>query len=308
MKTLLIVGVDTVVGANLAASWSDRARVIGLSTGPEINISGCEMGTCERASADVVRKWLNQTQATHVVYCGIASRSSWEPTAKTIDDPAASAWANGAAESGTHFTLISSDAVFSGPWMFHEENSKSLCASKNADAIRETEETISEICPKSLVVRTNAFGWSPMGLNGGWLEAMLTSLEHNDSADIDPISHATPILATDLADCLEAALEDELIGTYHIAGADRVSPHQFATQLAIAFELNAPQSRTVSELAARPLGFGRGETSLQTRLFRKEYDCSMPLVSEGITRLVEQQAAGFRSRLLGEGVFVSRAA
>jgi len=303
VKTLLIVGVETVVGANLAASWSDRARVIGLSAGPEINISGCEMGTCERASADVVRRWLNQTQATHVVYCGVASRSSWEPAAKTMEDPAASIWANGAAEAGAHFTLISSDAVFSGPWMFHEENSKSLCASKNADAIRECEEEVSESCPKSLIVRTNAFGWSPVGLNGGWLEALLTSLENNDSADIDPISHATPILATDLA-----ALEDELVGVYHIAGAERISPHQFATQLASAFELSAPQSRTVSELAARPLGFGRGETSLQTRLFRKEYDCSMPLVSEGIARLVEQQAAGFRSRLLGEGVFVSKAA
>lgn len=308
MKTLLIVGVETVVGANLAASWSDRARVIGLSTGPEINISGCEMGTCERATDEIVRRWLNQTQATHVIYCGIASRSSWEPMAKSMEDPAASIWAGGAAESGAHFTLISSDAVFSGPWMFHEENSKSLCGSKNADALREAEEEVSVVCSKSLIVRTNAFGWSPVGLNGGWLEGLLTSLENNDTTDIDPISHATPILATDLADCLEAALEDGLVGTYHIAGAERVSPHQFATLLASAFELNAPQTRTVNELAARPLGFGRGETSLQTRLFRKDYDCSMPLVSEGIARLVEQQAAGFRSRLLGEGVFVSKAA
>ncbi len=308
MKILLIVGVETVVGANLAASWSDRARVIGLSTGSEINISGCEMGTCERATADVVRKWLNQTQATHVVYCGVAARSSWETAPKSADDPAAITWANGAAESGAHFTLISSDAIFSGPWMFHEENSKSLCASKEADSIRETEEAVSEACPKSLIVRTNAFGWNPLGSNGGWVETLLTSLENNDTADVDPISHATPILATDLADCLEAALEDDLIGTFHIAGSERVSPHQFALQLASAFELAAPQSRTVNELAARPLGFGRGETSLQTRRFRKEYDCSMPLLSEGIARLIEQQTLGFRSRLLGEGVFVSKAA
>lgn len=308
MKTLLIVGVETVVGANLAAMWSDRMRVVGLSTRPNINVSGCEIGVCERMTADHVRKWVNQTQPTHVVYCGAAARSSWESATKSLDDSAASTWANGAAEAGAHFTLISSDAVFSGPWMFHEENSKSLCASKEADSIRETEEAVSEACPKTLIVRTNAFGWSPFGTNGGWIESLLTSLENNRSVELDPISHATPILATDLADCLEAALEDELIGTFHIAGSERVSPHQFVQKLATAFELTVPQSRTVRELAARPTGFGRGETSLQTRRFRNEYDCSMPLFSEGISRLVEQQESGFRSRVLGESICAGKAA
>ena len=308
MKTLLIVGVETVVGANLAAMWSDRMRVVGLSMKPNINVSGCEMGTCDRTTADAVRKWINQTQPTHVVYCGAAARSSWETAAKSLDDSAAFLWANGTAETGAHFTLISSDAVFSGPWMFHEENSKSLCASKEADAIRKTEEAVTEACPNSLIVRTNVFGWSPFGTNGGWIESLLTSLESDRAVELDPISHATPILATDLADCLEAALEDGLIGLFHIAGAERVSPHQFAQKLATAFELTVPQSRTVRELAARPSGFGRGETSLQTRRFRNEYDCSMPLFSEGIARLVEQQASGFRSRVLGESACAEKAA
>ena len=308
MKTLLIVGVETVVGANLAATWADRARVVGLSTGPDINVCGCEIGTCERATADTVRKWLHQTQPTHVIYCGAAARSAWESSAKSLDDSAARIWANGVAETGAHFTFISSDSLFSGPWMFHEESSTSLCSSGEAQSIRETEECVREGCPKSLIVRTNAFGWSPLGTNGGWIEAVLSSLENNRPDELDPISHGTPILATDLADYLEAALEDELTGTFHIAGAERVSPHQFARQLAAAFEFSAPHSRTVSELSARPTGFGRGETSLQTRKFRNEYDCTMPLLTEGIARLVEQQASGFRNRLKVECIRSGKAA
>ena len=136
----------------------------------------------------------------------------------------------------------------------------------------------------------------------------MTALENNQPIDLDPISHATPILACDLADYLEAALEDELAGVFHIAGAERVSPHQFARQLAMAFDLAAPHSRTIRELQTRPTGFGRGETSLQTHRFRGEYDCTMPLLSEGISRLLEQHRSGYRDRLAGETVLADKAA
>lgn len=309
MKNILIVGIETVVGANLAATWADRARVIGLSALPEIHVSGCETFHCDRSNGDTVRKWLNQTQASHVVYCGNAARSVWESPAKSLDNSAAGAWAAGTAEAGIHFTLISSDAIFTGPWMFHDENTEALCNSAEAKSIRTTEDHVREVCPKSLIVRTNAFGWSPVGTTGGgWIESVLTALENNRPIDLDPISHATPILASDLADYLEAALEDELTGVFHIAGAERVSPHQFARQLASAFELAAPHCRTVRELETRPTGFGRGETSLQSRRFRSEYDCTMPLISEGISRLLEQQQSGYRDRLAGEAVLASKAA
>ena len=308
MKTLLIVGLETVVGANLAATWSERTRVVGLSTGPEINVCGCETAICDRYAADTARAWLSQTQARHVIFCGAAARSAWEPATKSLNDSAAGQWAAGAAEVGAHFTLISSDAIFTGPWMFHEEGSLALCDSAEAKSIRATEDRVREACPQSLIIRTNAFGWSPIGAANGWLESVLTALEDNRSLDLDPISHATPILASDLADYLEAALDDELTGTFHIAGAERVSPHQFARQLALAFEFSAPESRTVRELSARPTGFGRGETSLQTRRFRNEYDCTMPLLSEGIARLLEQHRSGYRDRLSSEITCTDKAA
>ena len=308
MKNILIVGIETVVGANLAATWADRAQVVGLSTGPEIKVSGCETYPCDRSNGDSIRKWLHQAQAAHVIYCGGAARSSWESSAKSLDHSAVGAWASAAAEAGIHFTLISSDAVFTGPWMFHEENSAALCDSAEAKSIRATEDRVREVCPKSLIIRTNAFGWSPIGAAGGWLESMLAALESNQPIDLDPISHATPILASDLADYLEAALEDELTGLFHIAGAERVSPHRFVRQLSSAFEFAAPHSRTVRELQTRPTGFGRGESSLQTRRFREEYDCTMPLLSEGIARLLEQDRSGYRDRLAGEAVLTGKAA
>lgn len=299
MKTFLIVGVETVVGANLAASLCGQTRIVGVSAVSNINLPGCERATLERGSDDEIRNCLQQTRASHVIFCGAAARSTWEAGGKSIANSEASRWAAASAQEKRHFTMISSDAVFTGPWMFHDESSTAVCPSAEATEIRHTEAQVREACDRALIVRTNAFGWSPAGAKG-WLESLLSGLENHQSVELDPICHATPILASDLADYLEPALDDELAGVFHIAGAERVSPHQFARQLATAFEIGSPATRTMRELSARPTGFGRGETSLQTRLFRSEYDCAMPLLSEGLARLVEQNRSGYRDRLCGQ--------
>lgn len=307
MKTFLIVGVESVVGANLAASWSEVARVIGLREGSGRRLSGCDEAFLAEHSAEGLRQCLERTRATQVIFCGAAARSTWEPSGPSFANADAELWAVAAANADCHFTMISSDAVFTGPWMFHDEHCTALCPSLAATEIRRIESRVREVCAKSLIVRTNAFGWSPAGQQG-WLESLLSALENNRTLELDPICHATPILASDLADYLAPALEDELTGVFHIAGAERVNSYQFAKQLASAFELGTPASRTIRELAARPTGFGRGEASLQTRRFRTEYDCSMPMLSEGLARLVEQHRSGCRERLCGQTIRQSKAA
>lgn len=307
MKTYLIVGVESVVGANLAASWCGQTRVVGVSTGPSFSLPGCERATLERGNADAIHNCLQQTRATHVIFCGTAARSFWDPAGNTVENSHAALWAAATAQEKRHFTLISSDAVFTGPWMFHDEDSTATCPSSEATEIRQVETRVREACDNSLIVRTNAFGWSTSG-SRGWLETLLSGMENNQPLELDPICHATPILASDLADYLDPALDDELTGVFHIAGAERVSPHQFARQLASAFEVGSPATRTIRELAARPIGFGRGETSLQTRRFRSEYDCAMPLLSEGLARLSEQNRSGYRDRLCGQTTRQDKAA
>lgn len=299
MKTFLIVGIESVVGANLAATLCGQTRVVGISAGSNINVPGCERTTLERGTVEEIRNGLQQTRATHVIFCGSAARSTWEPVGKSPENFDAVLWAAATAQEKLHFTMISSDAVFTGPWMFHDETSTATCPSPEATAIRNVETRVREANDKSLIVRTNAFGWSPTG-SRGWLESVLSRLENSQPQELDPICHATPILASDLADYLEPALDDELTGVFHVAGAERVSPYQFARQLAAAFEFGSPVTRAIRELDARPTGFGRGETSLQTRRFRSEYDCAMPLLSEGLARLAEQARSGYRDRLSGQ--------
>jgi len=297
VKRLLIVGAETVVGANLATEASDRYQVVALTHEPRVSINGCEMLTVGR-DGQTPQEWLEDLQPDAVVLCGPASRSAWDAsTEPSLDENMATTageWAVAARSQECHFTFISSDAVFSGPWMFHDEESQAFCPSAGAQAIRQAEKRVTEQCPPALIIRTNAFGWSPTGSSTGWIDQILADLDRRSLQDYDFLRHGTPILATDLADILLRAIDENLGGLHHVAGAERVNPLQFATRLADHFELPWLAVRRAEESLDEPVvGFGASETSLQTKKIRKALCVAMPMLSEGLTRLRAQQQDGY---------------
>lgn len=300
MNKTLVVGIETVVGANLAAKLADDQVVVGVTDANGISIEGVELVQVAH-DADAIEQCLVDHAPDEVIYCGPEACSAWDPhSGASLSESSvetAAVWAAAAKEAAAGFTMISSDAVFTGPWMFHDEESLALCQSPEASLIRETEKRVAQACPSALIVRTNAFGWSPLG-ERGWLESLISDIENHQVLGCDFISHATPILATDLAGILCRAWDERLAGVYHIAGAERISPLQFAQRLADHFELPWLALRNEEEtLTERPSGFGAGETSLQTKTIRKALCVAMPMLSEGLGRLRAQQVDGFQERL-----------
>lgn len=303
MNKTLVVGIETVVGANIAAKLAEDQCVVGLAAARGVSIDGIEQVHLPH-NPDAIQQLIVDHAPDEVVYCGPESRSGWEPdcgdalSESTVE--AAAMWAAAAKEAAAGFTLISSDAVFTGPWMFHDEESLALCQSRAAALIRETEKRVTQACPSALIVRTNAFGWSPLG-ERGWLESLMADIENHQVLDCDFIGHATPILATDLAFILCRAWDEGLRGVYHIAGAERISPLQFAQRLADHFELPWLTLRDEETLNEVRTGFGAGETSLQTKTIRKALCVAMPMLSEGLARLRAQQVDGFQERIAPAG-------
>ncbi|MBL8849393.1 MAG: sugar nucleotide-binding protein [Planctomycetaceae bacterium] len=292
MNTSLVVGVDTTVGANCASRLADKRSVVGLSSNRGVSVDGCDTQLFDNENPSEAENWLSDVHPERVLYCGPAARSCWDPdTMNHMSagfDAAAARWAAAAQAAGAEFTMISSDAVFTGPWIFHDEESLAVCRSTQATAIRDAEKQVREACPNSLIVRTNAFGWAPTA-EGGWIERLLSTIENRRTVDCDCIRHATPILATDLAEILDRAWQEELTGVFHIAGAERVSPMQFAQRLADQFDLPWLSLRREQSLVELPQGFGVGETSLQTKKIRKALCVAMPMLTEGLARLHAQR-------------------
>ena len=297
MESLLVVGVDTVAGANLAACLSERYRIFTWSAGDRYDIPNCSAVD----PADAPRAIASRVRPDWIIYCGPASRSAWEPDlASAIDDSlvaSVEAWCSAAKEAQARFAMISSDAVFTGPWMFHDEESTGICDSFQAVTIRAAEQQACEIVPETLLIRTNTFGWSAAGDQQGWIESLLNEIESKRMVEQDHVRHATPILATDLAAIVERACLENLQGLYHVGGAERICPLKFAQRLADQFDLPWLSIRRESSVDEPARGFGAGECSLQTKRIRKALCVAMPLLSEGLSQLKEQAQNGYRERL-----------
>ncbi len=301
MDSVLIIGVEGVVGANLAAVISATRPVQGVARQSGLSpFTACDL--LPWGAATSCRDLVQRRRPQRIVYCGSGAESGWAgvaPRNEEVEDLAA--WLAAAGDVGAGFTLISSDAVFTGPWMFHAENSHSLCRSPEATLLRRLEEMVLTTRPDALVLRTHAFGWSPRGGRElSQLDAILSAMGLPPAQTWDGTRHASPLLATDLAEVLTAAWKAGLAGVYHVAGAERVNPLQFAQRLAHEFGVGCAPPATRNALIDPALGFGLGETSLQTRKVRRALGLSLPMLGEGLRRLHEQAVNGMRDRLIGQ--------
>lgn len=292
METVLIAGVETLFGANLAASLSGHQRVIGVAFQDDA-AAGVH---CSTTQPDAIRRELAMHHIDRVVYCGPGAESGWRDAVPTETDVARlEGWLAALDGQPAPFTYLSSDAIFTGPWMFHAENSASYCDSPAAKLLRRMEAAVTERRPDALLVRTHLFGWTPQ--KNGWVEHILTQLETQQTPTLDCVRHASPLLASDLVAVLLRAWQTGLTGTYHIAGAERVNPVLFARRLAHQFDKPFATIVGSESLSDRASGFGRGETSLQTRKIRRALGIGLPLLSEGLERLYQQHLDGERKRI-----------
>lgn len=302
MDKILVAGVNTVVGANLAEALSTQHPVVAVSFDSVVQLPNCESEPeIPRNKPTAVHDLMKRIQPSRIVLCGAGAHSSWDE--RTRPQPAdvahAKVWIDAAHAVGSHLTLISSDAVFTGPWMFHAENSHSLCTSDESELLRQIEQHASSTSADALIVRTHAIGWQA-GNHQGWLESMLSQLERGSVGSADFARHGTPMLATDLAEVLKKSWGSGLVGTHHIAGAERISPREFALRLAAHFRLPTPATPIAGSLVDRTTGFGCGETSLQTRKIRRALGIPLPLLDESLDKLYQQHLNGYRARLTGQ--------
>ena len=311
MKRVLVVGVDTIVGGNVALALAKHHRVAGLTKAEIPGIAGVETRLGIPETSEGIRRELAIASPDLVVVCGPASESLWSSAdGKTIDVDGLKAnrlWAQELAGTETGLIVISSDAVFHGPWMFHEESCSGVCHSAQASAIREMESQVQRACPSALILRTHAFGWSPDPVVG-WLENLLETIEAETPLRIPSANYATPIAAVRLAELLIAAWDRKLEGIYHVAGSERVNFRHFAHRLAQEFQLPRPQFRQAAEDVS-PHAFGQGETSLCSNRFRRAVGTSLPMLAESLHRLRDQTETGELELLKSEEfALASRAA
>jgi dTDP-4-dehydrorhamnose reductase len=304
---VVVAGIDGITGANLAAWLGEHHQVCGFSFSRPIAIEGCETRVCPTDDPDAVHSAVQDARPEWLIYCGPAAESAWCGAAMPPEFQAiqwARPWARAAAQFNCALTAISSDAVFTGPWMFHQEDGNCHCESPAARAVLAVEQEIAAAHQNALIVRTNTFGWSPLRHSAGFVGNMLKAAETQIPMELDCTRHATPILATDLAGVLNAAFEGGLRGLYHAGGAERVNPYRFGALVTDEFACDFVANPISSLHADRRDTFGGGESSLQSRAIREALGIALPLLRDGLKRMHAQQDDGFSRRFVPEEITI----
>ncbi|MFT5326030.1 MAG: dTDP-4-dehydrorhamnose reductase [Planctomycetaceae bacterium] len=311
MDSVLIIGVEGAVGAGLALTLQQSHSVVGLANRAGINVDGCRTVHATSHNAASVRQHVQSERPDWIIFCGAASRSSWDSDAvrsEAISDQHAIEWAKAAADGNIEFCMISSDAVFTGPWMLHKEDDEHFCATPQAERLRQIETAVLDENDDALIVRTNAFGWSPHAESPEFVETIMESLDGGLPIDIDFLRYSSPILATDLGMLLLKARSEQLRGVLHIASAERINPFQFAERIAELADLARPEFPEQTILESPITGFGKGETTLDCSLAAELLGVRMPLIDDGIGQFIRQVDDGQLDKLRNDNAQVSRAA
>ena len=297
MERLLITGVDRAPGCNLALALADRYEVLGLYEERAVSTVSLCTAACDWNQPAAIRQLVDEWRPRTIIHCGPLSAGSWDPPAdaRAADrDPCVVALlAQLASDAGARLTVLTSDVVFAGPRMFHEEDWPAAGAGPLAASVLQTERALERA--GALVLRTHAYGWSPARRSTGFAERLFDDLAAGRTVALGGLRHATPILDTDLAELVARADERRLQGLYHAAGAERTSPWGFATALAAAMGLPRP-SVSEDSRAAFDDNPCLDETSLNSRRLRRALAMPTPMLADGLERFVAQAQAGWRDR------------
>lgn len=311
MTNVLIAGIEGAVGAGLASVLRQTHQVTGLSNRPGINIADCRIVQTTTHDEASIQRLIQAERPDWIIFCGSASRSSWNSPAvqkSAINDSCAIDWCKAAASSDIDFCMISSDAIFKGPWMLHQEDDEHYCNTPQAEQLRQIESAVLESNEEALIVRTNSFGWSPDASCPEFVETLLDSLDGGMPIDLDFLRYSSPILATDLARMVLKAHTEELRGVLHIAGSERINPYQFAERVAEKADLAPPEFPEQTILEGPVTGYGKGETTLNCQLATELLGVRMPLIDDGIGQFLKQAEDGSLESLRSESELISRAA
>lgn len=299
MERLLVTGIDTVAGGNLALALADRCEVLGLYDRIALESPAVQSARWQADEPTSLASHFEHWQPQWLIHCSPLSAASWDAEAAETADREVAALAQMAALAehwSCPLTILASDAVFCGPRMFHDERCPGTSNSQRALQQRAAERTLEST--SALIVRTHAYGWSFGSEPAGFAELAHASLLSGRTIETDGRRYATPILVTDLAELLWRAHELRLQGLYHLAGAERTSAHRFVAELAASLGLltAAPHEAPHTDVS------WHDETSLNSKRARRALSASTPMLREGIDRFVAQAQGGWRSawRPLGE--------
>ncbi len=298
MQNVLITGLERALGAGLAREFAPRFHVSGLTSNHDIACDWVEVIHTEGNQADALMDYVQSAKPAWIIHCGPTSASSWD-TPQVANQQSVVAdteqLVHAALAVGARLTLLSTDAVFQGPRLFHAAHHRVTAHDAYSSAALAVEQVV--LAAGFQVVRTHAFGWSPLNGQADFSEQLWQKMSQRESLVLDPQRLATPILVEDLAARILRLEDLQPAGLWHISGAERIDQVRWAYEMAASGGLGRFAWKNASVR-----GQGRmQEASLDCRAARRNLRMPPPLARESLQRFAEVQTSAADGKRSGVG-------
>jgi len=190
---------------------------------------------------------------TNVDKCELEKERAWKINVEATENIAESC-----EKFHAFLVYISTDYVFDGEKGMYKENHKPNPVNYYGLTKLKGEESIKNLTDECCIARPSViYGTIPAAGKTNFALWLLDKLERKEKVKIVTDQWNSPTLNTNLANMILEVSERKLTGTFHLAGATRLSRFEFAKLLAKTFSLNTnfitpASSREISWIAKRP--------------------------------------------------------
>jgi dTDP-4-dehydrorhamnose reductase len=300
MTRYLVTGASGLLGINFALRVCQEHTVVGVFTDARLQGSPFTEQVADLTQPGQI-DWLVTTYKPDVILhtAAITNLDTCEKQpdlARRLNAEVPGELAAAARKSGAKMVHISTDAVFDGTQPGRTETDTPNPINIYAKTKLAGEQAVLAANPDALVARVNFYGWSISGSRSlaEWFYNNLKSGTHiNGFTDVV----FSPLLVTDLADTLLEMVTKGMSGLYHVLGSECISKYDFGVRLARVFGLREELLKPIS-VASSGLAAPRSPNlCLSTAKLVAALGHPLPGIDEGLQKLAEQDAQGYRARL-----------
>jgi dTDP-4-dehydrorhamnose reductase len=294
-----VTGASGLLGSNVILAAREDHDLLAVSGSRPVRPRGTQSCQADLSRPGEASELFRQFRPEAVIHCAawadVDACEADPEKARRLNAEMAGLVAEAARACRARLVHISTDAVFDGEGGPYSEADAPDPVNVYGRTKWEGEQAVSGTLPEAAVVRTNLYGWSPVG--AGLLEWFLRKLEKGEAApgwtDVLFSPQPAAALAHDLIHIAAASLH----GVVHLFGADCVSKFEFGRRLAATFgldpELVVPTACEAAGLPARR----PGRLCLSSDR-RGEMPAVVPVgLRQGLESLLRLRQAGYREAL-----------
>ena len=287
-KNILVTGASGLLGANLVRHYATRHRCTGLYATHPIAISGAVMEQINLTDQESVSRTLERIKPDLIIHCAAATNVEWcekhPELAKAINVDATLFLARRSSEIGAKFVFTSTDSVFDGTGEKYLESDVPAPLNAYATGKVHTEESVRNLNPEALIIRSYFYGHSPSGTRS-LLEWVLVKAQAGDIVPGFTDSYFSPISVYDFADALDSAVDADTSGILHMGSSDTISKYEFARMVMVTYQCDMSLLRPITVDNAHLNAERPRNTSLNVTMLESIWGRSAPSVADGIRRV-----------------------